>query len=462
VTDWRIFEKLEAWRQRGRSVLQQGRRVRRRLALILAVAGPGLITSNVNNEAGGIYTYSVAGAQFGYRVLWILIPMGFALFVTEEMCARMGAVTGKGLSDLIREEFGFRVTFFVMCAVLVINFGNVLAEFAGIATATELFGVSRYISVPVAAFLVWALVLQGTSRWLEKIFMAFCLVYLAYVVSAVLAKPHWLIAVLHLLPTPVLEFVPPFQQWIQPVEWSTGYLLILAGLLGATIAPWQHFYLQAAVVEKRVSPRQYRQARTDVMVGSISATVIVFFIIVCAATTLHESGQREITTAADAARALEPLAGRWASALFAIGLLNASLFAASILPLSTCYVICEGLGFEAGVDRKWSEAPIFYWLYTATIVFGAGLILLPRAPLIKIAVLSQVAQGLLLPFVLAFVLLLVNRRDLMGEQTNSRTYNVVAWGTSVAMVVLTFLLLYAGLFGSSNVPGETGGLPGVR
>lgn len=457
MTTWPILAKLEALRVRGQRVLQRFRRVRRRVAIILAVVGPGLITSNVNNEAGGIYTYSVAGAQFGYNVLWILIPMGFALFVTEEMCARMGAVTGKGLSDLIREEYGFRVTFFVMCAVLVVNFGNVLAEFAGVATAMELFGISRYISVPIAAVLVWGLVLQGTSRWLEKIFMAFCLVYLSYVVSAVLAKPHWLIAALHLLPTPIVGLVPPFQQWVKPPQWTPEYLLILAGLLGATIAPWQHFYLQAAVVEKRVGPRQYRQARTDVMVGTITATIIIFFIIVCVAATLFTSGQHHINNAGDAAKALEPLAGRFASALFALGLLNASLFAASILPLSTCYVVCEGLGFEAGVDRKWNEAPIFYWLYTAMIVFGAALILMPKAPLVRVAVLSQVGQGLLLPFILLFVLMLVNRRDLMGAQTNSRTYNVLAWGTSLAMIALTLALLWVGLFRPQSLPSPPAG-----
>jgi len=317
--------------------------------------------------------------------------------------------------------------------------------------------VSKYVSVPIAAILVWGLLLQGTARWLEKIFMAFCLVYLSYVVSAVLAKPHWWVAALHLLPTPLVGLVPPFEQWVKPPQWTPEYMLILAGLLGATIAPWQHFYLQAAVVEKRVGPRQYRQARTDVMVGSISATIIVFFIIVCGAATLYTAGQHHIANAGDAAKALEPLAGRFASALFALGLLNASLFAASILPLSTCYVICEGLGFEAGVDRKWNEAPIFYCLYTAMIVFGAGLILMPKAPLVRIAVLSQVGQGLLLPFILLFVLMLVNRRDLMGKQTNSRTYNVLAWGTSLAMIFLTLALLWVGLFRPQDLPGSPAG-----
>lgn len=426
----------------------RGRRMRRRLVVLLAVLGPGLITSNVNNEAGGIYTYSSAGAQFGYAVLWSLIPMAFALFVSEEMVARMGAVTGKGLSDLIREEFGFRVTFFVMVAVLVVNLGNVLAEFAGVASAMEVFGVSKYVSVPLAALLVWGMVLRGTAARLEKVFMVGCLVYLSYLISGVLARPQWLVAVMHLIPPPIMEQVPHVKHLITPAPLNSAYFLVLAGLIGATIAPWQHFYLQAAVVEKRVGPRQYQDIRTDVMVGSISAVVIVFFIIVCAATTLYATGHRQIADAADAARALEPFASGWAKALFAFGLLNASLFAASILPLSTSFVICEGLGFEAGVDRKFREAPIFYWLYTILIVLGAGAILMPGAPLVRIAILSQVANGFLLPFVLVFVLLLVNRRDLMGEKVNNKTQNVVAWTTSVAMILLTLVLLYTGIFGN--------------
>ena len=444
--NWRaISARVETWRAGGRALRQRTRRIRRRLAILLAVVGPGLITSNVDNDAGGIYTYSLAGAQFGYAMLWSLIPMTFALYVTLEMCSRMGAVTGKGLSDLIREEFGFRVTFFVMAAVLIVNLGNVLAEFAGVASAMQIFGVSKYISVPLAAIIVWVVVLRGTAARVEKIFLVICLVYFTYVISAILAKPDWLRAALHLVPPHVLQFIPTVKPWVDAPPISTGYLLILAALVGTTIAPWQHFYLQAAVVEKRVGPRQYAHTRKDVLVGSISCMVIVFFIMVCTAATLYVSGHRHITDAGEAAEALKPLAGRWASELFALGLLNASLFAASILPLSTAYVICEALGFESGIDRKFSEAPIFYWLYTALIVVGAGLILLPGAPLVRIAVLSQVANGFLLPFVLIFVLLLVNRRDLMGDQVNSPGFNAVAWATSVAMIVLTLVLLYTAL-----------------
>lgn len=431
-----IAKALSDWGGRVGQFLQRGKRLRRRMLLFLAVVGPGVITSNVDNDAGGILVYSQAGAQFGYMTLWALVPMTIILFVSMEMCARMGAVTGKGLSDLIREEFGFRVTFFILSAVLFVNLGNVCAEFAGVASATEMFGISRYVSVPLAAMLVWALVVRESYARVEKIFMAICFVYVAYIFSAVLARPDWLLAAKHTV-------IPSFRG-------DKGYLLILAALVGTTIAPWQHFYLQAAVVEKRVGPRQYRQTRMDVLFGSISCMVIVFFIIVCTAGTLWVNGIRQINDAAEAARALVPLAGKAAGALFAFGLLNASLFAASILPLSTAYVICEGMGFEAGVDRKWSEAPIFYWLYTGLIVAGAGVILLPGAPLVKILVLSQVANCFLLPVVLIFILLLVDRADLMGEQRSSRTYYGVAWVSSLAVIVLTVVLVYETIFSQAR------------
>ncbi len=440
-----FLEKWAVWRDRAaraRKILRGGRK---RIALFLAIVGPGLIVANVDNDAGGIYVYSQSGAQFGYGVLWTLIPMTIALFVSLEMCSRMGAVTGKGLSDLIREEFGFRVTFLVMAAVLVVNLGNVLAEFAGVASAMEIFGISKYVSVPLAALAVWLLVIRGSAARVEKIFLTICTVYLAYVVSAVLAHPPWLVAILHLVPPHLLKLLPHTKALVEAPPLTTGYLLLLAALVGTTIAPWQHFYLQAAVVEKRVGPRQYAHTRNDVLVGSISCMVIVFFIIVCTAATLYMHGHRNVPDAKSAALALEPLAGSWASALFALGLLNASLFAASILPLSTSYVICEALGFESGIDRKFGEAKIFYSLYTALIVAGAALILIPRAPLVRIAVLSQVANGVLLPLVLVFILLLVNRRDLMGDQVNSRGFNWVAWATTVGMIVLTVVLVYTAI-----------------
>ncbi|HKV28597.1 MAG TPA: Nramp family divalent metal transporter [Candidatus Acidoferrales bacterium] len=427
-----ISGRLETWRARSANVRRQSRHWQKRLALFLAVVGPGLITSNVDNDAGGIATYSVVGAQFGYAMLWSLIPIAIALYVSEEMCARMGVVTGKGLSDLIREEFGFRSTFFVMVAGLAVDLANTVAEFAGVAASMQIFGVTKYIAVPIAAILVWLTVVRGTYRQVEKIFLIACVFYVSYVASAFLAKPDWLMAGRSLV--------------IPDIHANGAYLLMLTGLIGTSIAPWQFFYLQAGYVEKRVGPRQYKQARLDVLVGSISCMAIVFFIIVCTAATLHASGHTQIADAADAAKALVPLAGKFAAGLFAFGLLNASLFAASILPLSTAHVICEGLGFEAGIDHKFREARIFYGLYTALIVAGAGIILLPKAPLLKILILSQVGNGIWLPIVLVFMLLLVNRRSLMGERVNGRIFNVIAWSISIAMIVLTVVLAYVSIF----------------
>ena len=427
-----ISARIEAWRSRGENARRRGRLWRRRLALFLAVVGPGLITSNVDNDAGGITTYSVVGAKFGYAMLWSLIPIAIALYVSEEMCARMGVITGKGLSDLIREEFGFRSTFFVMVAGLGVDLANTVAEFAGVAASMQIFGVSKYIAVPLAAILVWVLVIRGTYRQVEKIFLVACVFYVSYIASAFLAKPDWLMAGRATL-------IPDFHM-------NAPYLLMLMGLIGTSIAPWQFFYLQAGYVEKRVGPRQYKQARADVLVGSISCMVIVFFIIVCTAATLFTSGHTQIADAADAAKALVPLAGKFAAYLFAFGLLNASLFAASILPLSTAHVICEGLGFEAGIDHKFRDARIFYGLYTGLIAAGAGIILIPKAPLLKILILSQVGNGIWLPIVLIFVLLLVNRRSLMGEYVNGRILNVVAWVISIAMIILTLALVYVSIF----------------
>jgi Mn2+/Fe2+ NRAMP family transporter len=435
ITKSALTRSLDAWKSRTEGFGRRTRSTRRRLAVFLAVVGPGLITSNVDNDAGGITVYTTAGAQMGYKLLWCLIPLTIALYVSEEMCARMGVVTGKGLSDLIREEFGFRSTFFVMVAALAVDLGNTVAEFAGVAASMQIFGISKYISVPLAAIAVWILVVQGSYRQVEKIFLVACGFYLSYVLSAFLAKPDWLLA--------AKETVLP------SIRLDSAYLLTLTALIGTTIAPWQFFYLQAGFVEKRVGPRQYKHARWDVLVGSISCMAIVFFIIVCTAATLHKNGLTNITDAAQAAQALVPLAGKWAGALFAFGLLNASLFAASILPLSTAHVICEGLGFEAGLDRKLREAPAFYSLYTLLIVAGAGIILIPKAPLLKILVWSQVANGVWLPVVLIFVLLLINRRDLMGEHVNTWGFNVVAWTASIVVIVITLVLVWVSIFNPS-------------
>jgi Mn2+/Fe2+ NRAMP family transporter len=429
-----INKTIDRLRARTFALFSRGKNWRRRIALFLAVIGPGIITSNVDNDAGGIATYTQAGSAYGYTLLWSLIPMTIALYVTEEMCARMGVITGKGLSDLIREEFGFRSTFFVMVTGFLVDLGNVVAEFAGVAAAAQIFGVSKYIAVPLAALVVWVLVLKGTYRQVEVIFMIACLFYLTYVFSALLSRPDWLQAA-------QMTFVPT-------IRFDTGYLITLTALIGTTIAPWQFFYLQAGFVEKKVGPRQYPQARLDVLFGSISCMIIVFFIIVCTAATLHASGLTNITDAAEAAKALIPLAGKWAGLLFALGLLNASLFAATILPLSTAHVICEGLGFEAGIDHKFREAPAFYWLYTILILVGGGIVLIPNVPLWKIFIFSQVGNGVWLPVVVIFILLLINRKDLMGEHTNTFLFNIVAWIIAAFMILLTFVLVGQAIYQS--------------
>ncbi len=422
---------IDGLRARTFNFFSRGNAWRRRIFLFLAVIGPGIITSNVDNDAGGIATYTQAGSAYGYALLWSLVPMTIALYVTMEMCARMGVITGKGLSDLIREEFGFRSTFFVMTTGFLVDLANVVAEFAGVAISMELFGITKYVSVPLAAFLVWILVLKGTYRQVEIVFLIACVFYLTYLFSAIFAHPDWLQAAR-------MTVVPS-------IHWDTGYLITLTALVGTTIAPWQFFYLQAGFVEKKVGPRQYPQARLDVLFGSISCMVIVFFIIICTAATLHANGMTNITDAGEAAKALVPLAGKWAGLTFALGLLNASLFAATILPLSTAHVICEGLGFEAGLDHKFREAPAFYWLYTILILVGAGIVLLPNAPLWKIAIFSQVGNGVWLPIVIIFILLLVNRKDLMGEHTNTVAFNIIAWVTAIFMIALTFVLLFQGI-----------------
>jgi Mn2+/Fe2+ NRAMP family transporter len=400
-----------------------------RIALVLAVVGPGFITANVDNDAGGIWTYSVAGAQFGYSLLWVMIPTTIALVVVQEMASRMGAATGKGLSDLIREEFGFRVTFLLMLALVVTNFGNVMAEFAGVASSLQLFGLSKYITVPIGAAIVWLLVVQGTYSSVEKIFLVASGFYVCYIIAGVMAHPDWRAAAFATVTRPETVGIRNY-----------GYLYMVIGLVGTTIAPWMQFYLQASVVEKGVTMRQYRASRWDVIVGCFFAAIVAWFIIVACAATLHSVGRTEIASAADAAQALRPLAGEYAYLLFAAGLFNASLFAASILPISTAYAVCEGLGFESGLDKKFHEAPVFYWLYTLIIVFGAGVLLVPRFPLAHIMVLSQVVNGVVLPFVLFFMLMLVNDRELMGEHVNTRAYNVVAWVTVGVMVVLTLAM----------------------
>ena len=408
-------------------------RYRTSLLIFLAVLGPGIITANVDNDAGGIYTYSLAGAKFGFTLLWTLIPITVALVVVQEIVARMGVVTGKGLADLIREEYGFRTTFILMMMLLAADLGNTVAEFAGLASGMSVFGVTRYVAVPLGAVLVWALVVKGTYRLVEKVFLAACVFYVAYPVSCFLAHPKWPDAVINTLK-------PSF-------AFSGSYLYMLIGVVGTTIAPWMQFYLQAAVVEKGIKVREYIYSRWDVIVGCIITDVVAFFIIVACAATIYLSGHRQINDAGDAALALRPLAGHAASALFAFGLCNASLFSACILPLATAYYVCEGLGLEAGINKRFDEAPTFYWLYTSLIVVGAlAVMALSEAKQIPIILFSQVANGVLLPFVLIFMLHLVNREDLMGKYKNTRLFNYIAWVTCVVMIVLTLLLVVSTFF----------------
>jgi len=406
------------------------RRWKTQILLFLSVVGPGIITANVDNDAGGILTYSQAGAQFGYSLLWTMLPVTLALIVIQEMCSRMGAVTGKGLSDLIREEYGLRITFFLMAALVLTNFGNVVTEFAGVASSLELFNIPKYVSVPIAAVVVWLIVLKGNYKTVEKVFLAASFFYITYIVAGVLAKPEWLHSLL-------ATVTPPAKHELK----SSAYLYMTIGVVGTTIAPWMQFYLQASIVEKGVTAKQYGASRLDVIAGCFFTDLVAWFIIVACAATLFAHGFRDIKDAADAANALRPLAGEYAYILFAAGLFNASLFAASILPLSTAYTVCEGLGFESGVDKKFGEARFFYWLYGLLIIAGAGLVLLPHFPYIKVIIFSQVLNGVVLPFVLIFMLLLINKKELMGEHRNSTFFNIVAWATVIVVIGLSTALL---------------------
>ena len=401
------------------------------IAAFFAVVGPAFITANVDNDAPGIATYSVAGAHYGYAILWLLWPTFVVLIVVQELCARMGVATSKGLADLIREHFGVKVTLVLMVALIVTNLANTAGEFAGLAEGAGIFGLSPYLSVPVGAIAIWLLVLRGSYRGLERIFLIACLVYLAYPISGILAHPDWATVARQ-------SITPSFQA-------NLPYLVMAVGLVGTTVAPWMQFYLQAAVVEKGARAADYRLARWDVFIGGIFAIIVVFFIVLACAATLHRGGM-SITSAAQAAAALGPLAGRYASTLFAVGLINAALFAACILPLSTVYAVCEGIGWERGVGRRFREARQFYALYTAIIVVGAGLVLLPRAPLLKIMLLSQVMNGLLLPAVLILMLILAGRVQLMGDLANSRRYHIFCWLIAAGVTVLDLFLLAATFF----------------
>lgn len=403
----------------------------KKFLILFSVIGPGIITANIDNDAGGIATYSIAGAHFGYSLLWTLVPTTVALVVVQEMAARMGAVTGKGLADLIRENYGVKITFWLMAALFITDLGNTAAEFAGWAASTELLNVNRYISVPIGALFVWLMVVKGTYASFEKIFLFVCAVYLVYIPSAIMAEPDW-------ADVAVQTIKPSFQ-------FNSGYILTFIGVVGTTITPWMQFYLQSAVVEKGVRKEHYWASRIDVIAGCLMTDVIAFFIVVACGATLFKSGVT-ITSAEEAARSLAPLAGKYASLLFAIGLANASLFSASILPLATAYYVCEGMGWEAGIGKGFKEAPQFMFLYTFLIAAGALIVLVPHAPLMPIMWISQVVNGVMIPFVLVFMLLLINKKELMDIYTNSKAFNSIAWGTAIVMTALTLMFIASMFF----------------
>jgi Mn2+ and Fe2+ transporters of the NRAMP family len=404
----------------------------RRLALFLAILGPGIITGSVDNDAGGITTYSVAGAVYGYNLLWTLIPSFIVLLVIQEMNARMGIVTGKGLADLIRENAGVKVTFFIFIGLLIADIGNTTTEFAGVAGSMEVFGVSKYLSVPIMGILIWVLVVKGTYKIAERIFLVFSVSLLMYVVSALMGKPHWG-EIGHAIVHPQLEV-------------NSTSLAMIIGIIGTTIAPWMQFYMQTSVIEKGLDMKQYKYSLIDIVVGCIATVVVAFFIIVACASTLHKNGI-QINEAKDAAMALKPLAGELASQVFAFGLFIASIFSATILPLATAFYVCEAFGFEAGIDKKWDEAPEFYVLYTGILILSAGIILLPNAPLILISLWSQVINGILLPVVLVCMMLLVNKKKIMGQYVNKPVNNIIGWGATVVLIGLSITLLVMPLFG---------------
>jgi Mn2+/Fe2+ NRAMP family transporter len=398
--------------------------------IFLSVMGPGIITANVDNDAGGITTYSLAGSQFGYNLLWTFIPMIIALAVIREMGVRMGIVSGKGLADLIREKVGIKFTFLMMVALLLANFGNVLAEFSGIAVSAGIFGVPRFVALPVAALFVWLLVVKGNYKGVEKVFLLASSLYLSYIVAGYLAEPNWGLAAKSVL--------------MPQITMSTAYITMVVGMVGTTIAPWMMFYIQSSVVEKGISLKNLKYSKIDAVFGAIVVNIVAFFIVLACAATIYTNGI-QVNNVADVSNALVPLAGQYASILFAFGFLNASLFAASILPLSTAYYVCESLGFEAGVSKGFREAPVFHGLYLGLIILAVIIIMIPSVPLLTILYLSQVANGILLPFVLILMLLIINDRRVMGEYVNSRLFNIISIATVVIVMALSIILLVTSL-----------------
>ena len=409
----------------------------RRIIIFLSIMGPGIITANVDNDASGITTYSVAGARFGYALLWTLIPTTVALVVVQVMVARMGAVTGKGLSDLIRENYGVRSTFFMMIVLFIANFGNTVADFAGWAASMEILGFSKYLMVPLGALVIWMLVIKGSYKFVERILLVACLIYFGYVLSGFMAKPNW---------------TEVFKSTVIPqIKWDSEFIILSIGIIGTTITPWMQFYLQSSIAEKGIKKEEYKASRLDVLIGCSITDIISFFIIVTCATTLFPYDIK-INEASEAALALKPLAGDYAFLIFAISLANAGLLGAIIVPLATSYYICEAMGWERGVNKTFKEAPQFMWIYTFMIITASLLVLIPGAPLVFLMVLSAVLNGLLLPFVLIYALSLVNNKKIMGEYVNPRSYNVISWGTVIVIAILALFFVITTLFPTSLNP----------
>jgi Mn2+/Fe2+ NRAMP family transporter len=399
--------------------------------LFLTVMGPGIITANIDNDASGITTYSVAGARFGYDLLWTLIPTTVALVVIQEMVGRMGVITGKGLADLIRENYGVKAAFFMMLGLFIANFGNTVADFAGWAASMEIFGVSKYVAVPIGAFAIWLLVVKGSYRFVETVLLFACLIFVGYIISGIMAQPDW---------------GAVFKSTLVPkVHWNAEYIYLSIGIIGTTITPWMQFYLQSSIAEKGIKKEDYKASRLDVIIGCSITDIISFFIIVTCATILFPQGIR-VEEAAEAALALKPLAGDYASTIFAISLANAAILGAIIVPLATAYYICEAMGWEAGVNKSFREAPQFIGIYTFMIAAGALVVLIPNAPLVFLMVLSAVINGLMLPFVLVFVVRLINNPKIMGEFVNTKIYNAISWSTVVVVAILTVLFVFATIF----------------
>ena len=395
--------------------------------LLFSIIGPGLITANIDNDAGGIATYSLAGAQTGLRLIWILVPITIALIMVQEMSARMGIVSGKGLADLIRERFGLKITFYLLLLLILADLGNTMAEFAGIASAGEIFGISKFVSVPISALFVWLLVLKGDYKIVERVFLAGCTVYLSYIISGFIISPPWK-EIGHALLIPKIK------------EIKSSDIPIIVGLIGTSITPWMQFYIQAAVVEKGISIKHLWHSKIDVIVGCCLMSVVTLFIIICCASTLYESGIT-IKDAKDAALALKPLAGPYSSVLFGIGLFNASIFSAALLPLATSYYVCEGMGWESGVDKSFNEAPNFFFIFSFLVFFSALFILFPQLNLFKVLIWSQVINGILIPVILLFILNLCNDHEIMGEYTNSRKFNFFSYLIVFVMIVVNLILI---------------------